>query len=81
MCRIIENSHGYLLKNQKILLSNEIVCTVCSKEKFIVRPSLSKGSKKFLSFLQKIQGDIYGPIYQSSASFHYFIVLIDAFAQ
>lgn len=72
MCRIIENSHRYLLKNQKILLFNEIVCTVCSEEKIIIRPSLSKSGQESPSFLQRIQGDIYGPIYPSSASFHYF---------
>ena len=30
MRRIIENSHGHPLKNLKILLSNDNICTVCS---------------------------------------------------
>ena len=30
MRRIIENSHGHPLKNQKILLAYENLCTICS---------------------------------------------------
>ena len=42
MSRIIENSHGHPLKNQKILLSSDYPCTACSQRKLIVRPSHTK---------------------------------------
>ena len=42
MCRIIENSHGHPLKNLKILLSNDNICTVCSQEKFLLKRSTRK---------------------------------------
>ena len=42
MRRIIEQSHGHPLKNQKILLPNEFSCDPCSQGKLIVRPSFNK---------------------------------------
>ena len=42
MRRIIKNSHGHLLKNQKILQFKEFLCVVCSQGKLVVRPSPSK---------------------------------------
>ena len=39
MQRIIEHSHGHLLKNQKILLPNEYLCVACSQEQLIVKQS------------------------------------------
>ena len=42
MWRIIEQSHGHPLKNQKILLPNEFSCDPCSQSKLIVRPSFNK---------------------------------------
>ena len=39
MRRIIENSHGHSLKNQKILKSSEFCCAACSQGKLILRPS------------------------------------------
>ena len=40
--RIIEHSNGHPLKNQKILLPNELSCEACSQGKLIVRPSINK---------------------------------------
>ena len=40
--RIIEHSHGHLLKNQNILLPNEYSCVACSQGKLIVKPSFNK---------------------------------------
>ena len=54
MRRIIENSDGHPLKNQKILLPNEYPCTACSQGKLIVRPSLTKVAIESPSFLQRI---------------------------
>ena len=40
--RIIEHSNEHPLKNQKILLPNELSCEACSQGKLIVRPSINK---------------------------------------
>ncbi|KAL6322691.1 hypothetical protein AAG906_015377 [Vitis piasezkii] len=58
MCRIIEHSHVHLLKNQKILLSNEYSCAACSQDKLIVRPSFTKVISESPIFLERIHGDI-----------------------
>jgi hypothetical protein len=78
MRRIIENSSGHPLKNQKILLPSESPCNACSQGKLIIRPSPTKVINESPSFLQRIQGDICGPIHPSSGPFRYFMVLIDA---
>ena len=52
MRRIIENSHGHPLKNQKILLSSDYPCTVCSQGKLIVRPSHTKVLVESPTFLE-----------------------------
>ena len=76
--RIIDNSYGHPLKNQKIILSNEYPCFACSHGKLIIKPSISKVVFESPSFLQRIHGDICGPIQSSSGPFRYFMVLIDA---
>jgi hypothetical protein len=78
MCRIIENSHGHPLKNQKILLPSDYPCTACSQGKLVIKPSLSKIIIESPSFLQRIQRDICGPIDPPCEPFRYFMVLIDA---
>ena len=52
--RIIENSHKHPLKNQKILLSHENLCTACLQGKLGIIPSHSKVGFESPSFLQKI---------------------------
>ena len=78
MCRIIENSHGHPLKNQKILSPIDYPCSACSQGKLIIRPSLLKISVESPSFLERLQGDIYGVIHPPCEPLRYFIVLIDA---
>ena len=78
MRRIIENSHGHPLKNQKILLSSDYPCIACSQGKLIVRPSHTKVLVESPTFLERIQGDICGPIHPPCGPFRYFMVLIDA---
>jgi hypothetical protein len=78
MRRIIENSHGHPLKNQKILLQSDYPCTACSQGKLVIKSSPSKVILESPSFLQKIQGDICGPIHPPCGPFRYFMVLIDA---
>jgi hypothetical protein len=77
MRRIIENSHGHPLKNQKILLPSDYPCAACSQGKLIIKPSPSKVIVESPSFLQRIHGDICGPIHPPSGPFRYFMVLID----
>ena len=78
MRRIIEHSHGHLLKNQKIILPNEYPCAICSQAKLIVRLSFSKVTFESPIFLKRIYGDICGPIHSSCGHFRYFMVIIDA---
>jgi hypothetical protein len=51
MRRIIENSHGHPLKNQKILLLNDYSCATCSQGKLIIKPSPFMVIIKSSSFL------------------------------
>jgi hypothetical protein len=39
MRRIIENSHGHPLENQKILLLSDYPCATCSQGKLVIKPS------------------------------------------
>ena len=78
MRRIIVNTRGHLLKNTKVLLSKDYSCETCSQGKLIIRPSLNKVNLESPTFLQRIQGDICGPIHPSSGPFRYFMVLVDA---
>ena len=54
MRQIIKNSHGHLLKHQKILLSNDYPCSACSQVKLITKPSHSKIVVECPSFLERI---------------------------
>jgi hypothetical protein len=78
MQKIINNSCGHMLMNQKVLQSSEFTCAACSQGKFIVRPSPAKVGHESLAFLERIQGDICGPIHPTSRPFRYLMVLIDA---
>jgi len=62
MQKIAENSCGHPLKSQKLLQSNDFSCTTCSQGKLIIRPSPEKIRNESISFLERIQGDICGPI-------------------
>ena len=50
----------------------------CSLGKLIIRPSPNKVGPEVPTFLERIQGDICGPITPSCGPFRYFMVLIDA---
>jgi hypothetical protein len=78
MRRIIENSLGHPLKNQKILLPSDYPCAACSQGKLVIKPSPSKVIVESPSFLQRLQGDICGLIHPPCGPFIYFMVLIDA---
>ena len=74
MRRIIENSNGHPLKDLKVLLNGEFSCTSCYQGKLIVRPSPMKVKIESPAFLERIHGDICGPIHPPSGSFRYFMV-------
>ncbi|XP_073153898.1 uncharacterized protein [Henckelia pumila] len=78
MRKIIMNSHGHPLKNQKILLHNDYSCVACSQGKLIIRPSPTKVDVEIPTFLERIHGDICGPIHPPCGPFRYFMILIDA---
>ncbi|BBN67488.1 transposable element gene [Prunus dulcis] len=63
MRRIITNSKGHPLLTKHIMLSSDIFCQACSQGKLVIRPSQPKVDVESPSFLQRIQGDICGPIH------------------
>ena len=81
MHNIIQNSNRHPLTSRQILKSHDFSYTACSQGKLIIRPSFTKIVSESLAFLERIQGDIYGPIHPPSGPFRYFIVLIDASAR
>jgi hypothetical protein len=78
MRKITSNSIGHNLHESKFPQSSNFVCTSCATGKLILRPSQLKIQAEPLQFLERIQGDICGPIQPLSGSFRYFMVLIDA---
>jgi hypothetical protein len=78
MRRIIENSFGHPLKNIKIMTNDEFTCTPCYQGKLIIRPSPTKVGIESPAFLERIHGDICGPVDPPCGNFRYFMVLIDA---
>jgi hypothetical protein len=78
MRKIIENCTGHDLKDAKFPKSNDFVCISCAMGKLILRHSPLKIHAEPLRFLERIQGDICGPIQLLCGPFRYFMVLIDA---
>jgi hypothetical protein len=76
MRKIIGNYIGHnLIKFPK---TSDLICTSCAIGKLILRPSPLKIHTKPLKFLERIQGDICGPIQPISGPLRYFMVLINA---
>ncbi|CAL8994471.1 unnamed protein product, partial [Prunus brigantina] len=78
MRRIITNSKGHPLLTKHITVSSDNLCQACSQGKLVIRPSQPKVDVESPSFLQRIQGDICGPIHPPCGPFRYFMVLVDA---
>ena len=78
MRKVIENSHGHTLKNQNVLQSKGFSCAACSQRKLVIKPSMAKVGVESPAFLERIQGDICGPIHPAYGPFKYYMVLIDA---
>ena len=66
MCRIINQSLGHEMKNLKFPSKGEFPCLTCSKEILVIKPSKLKVDNEAPDFLERIQGDIDGPIHPSS---------------
>jgi hypothetical protein len=60
MRRIINNSAGHDVRS--FPNPEDFICSECVKGKLITRPSLLKIKDESPVFLQRIQGDIFGPI-------------------
>ena len=78
MRRIIHNTKRHPLKDTKVLLSKDYNYEACSQGKLIIKPSITKVDLESPLFLQRIQGNICGPIQPPSGPFRYFMVLVDA---
>jgi hypothetical protein len=78
MQRIVKNSNGHNLITKDFPNQEDFLCIACAKGKLITRPSQLKIQAESMSFLERIQGDICGPISPLSGPFRYFMVLIDA---
>ena len=78
MRKIIGNSIGHDMEKIKFPQDKDFGCTACATGKLILRPSYLKIRAEPLKFLERIQGDICGPIQPLSGPFKYFMVLIDA---
>ena len=76
--RIITNSNRHPLLSRQIAISNDNHGKACSQGKLVIRPSQLKVDDESPSFLQRIQGDICGPIQPLCGPFRYFMVLVDA---
>ena len=75
---IVKNSNGHNLATKEFLNQEDFLCIACAKWKLITRPSKLKIQAESMSFLERIQGDICGPINPLLGPFRYFMVLIDA---
>jgi hypothetical protein len=78
MRKTTSNSIGHNLPTTNFPKSKDFICTACATGKLILRPSYLKIKAEPLKFLERIQGDICGPITPTSRPFRYFMVLIDA---
>src|ERR1041385_3117026 len=78
MRRIIKGSVGHNIATKDFPNPEDYMCTACAEGKLILRPSTWKVKDESPIFLQRIQGDICGPIKPLSGPFKYFMVLIDA---
>jgi hypothetical protein len=78
MMNIVGNSSGHNLNSAKFPKSLDFMCTTYATGKLILRPSPVKIKLEPLKFLERIQGEICGPIKPFLSPFNYFMVLIDA---
>ena len=63
---IVQNYNRHPLTSRQILVTDGYTCTACSKGKLIIRPPFTKATFESPTFLERIQGDICGPIHPPS---------------
>ena len=68
MRKLILNTNGHTLKEKRII-PKHLSCVACSQGKLISRPSPVKVTKEMINFLERIQGDICGPIHPPCETF------------
>jgi hypothetical protein len=78
MQKIISNFNDHDLHTAKFPQPSYFICTACATVKLNLKPSNLKIQHEPLKFLERIQGDICGPIQPLSGPLRYFMVLIDA---
>ncbi|KAJ1274356.1 hypothetical protein BS78_05G056400 [Paspalum vaginatum] len=76
MRNIINSSAGHGMNTKQI--PRDFLCISGAKGKLITKLSYLKIKAESPGFLERNQGDIYGPIHPLSGPFRYFMVLIDA---
>ncbi|KAM2531396.1 hypothetical protein PS1_000126 [Malus domestica] len=77
MRRILKSSHEHPL-TQSLGSIQGIACQTCFMGKLIIKPSYDKIHSNPHIFLQRIQGDICGPIHPVCRPFRYFMVFVYA---
>ena len=73
MRKIINSSIGHGIKTSQFPKPEDFLCTACAQGKLITKPSYLKVKSESLGFLERIQGDICGPINPLSGPFRYFL--------
>jgi hypothetical protein len=79
MSQNVENSHGYFLKNPKILLLGDYSCCVCSQGKLITKQFPSNIVAESPSFLERIQNDICEPIHDFNSCINKIVTCLPTF--
>ncbi|KAJ9558226.1 hypothetical protein OSB04_012840 [Centaurea solstitialis] len=78
MLRTMNASHGHPLGGKNFVINPKSLCQACSIGKTHLKPLHVKPTKVVSQFLERIQGDICGPIQPTCGPFKYFMVLVDA---
>ncbi|KAK9946455.1 hypothetical protein M0R45_011920 [Rubus argutus] len=78
MLRTMNASHGHPLGGKNFVINPKSPCQACSIGKTNLKPIHVKPTKLVSKFLERIQGDICGPIQPACGPFKYFMVLVDA---
>ena len=78
MLRTMNASHGHPLGGKNFVINPKSLCQACSIGKTHLKPLHVKPTKVVSCFLERIQGDICGPIQPTCGPFKYFMVLVDA---
>ncbi|KAL4564637.1 hypothetical protein LXL04_028704 [Taraxacum kok-saghyz] len=78
MLRAMNASHGHPLRGKNFVINLKSLCQACSIRKTHLKPLHVKDTKVVSRFLERIQGDICGPIQPTCGAFKYFMVLVDA---